>query len=165
MAIPLLAGAAAPASAPEYRRALLRVKTLGMIGYLGLDNLGFLDKVGAISLGDKQTVSDLAKTSYRGWFIASLAQVLLELDALARAATRGAAAADSGDREGQEAAAAARDRAALAALQATCQTILAGSMGDIVKGLSPSTTGPLGVASSLLALYMMAVPPGKPKKA
>ena len=58
-----------------------------------------------------------------------------------------------------------RDRAALAALQATCQTILAGSMGDIVKGLSPSTTGPLGVASSLLALYMMAVPPGKPKKA
>ena len=88
MAIPLLAGAAAPASAPEYRRALLRVKTLGMIGYLGLDNLGFLDKVGAISLGDKQTVSDLAKTSYRGWFIASLAQVLLELDALARAATR-----------------------------------------------------------------------------
>ena len=117
-------------------------------------------------MGGKEAAAGLSKASFRGWFVASVAQLLLELDTFARAVAKGAKAADAGDLEGVAAANKARDKAAIAATQAAAQTLLSAGLAQVITGMSPRQLGTVGVVSSGLSLYSMVsalMPPPKAK--
>jgi len=139
--------------------ALEYTKALGMAVYMGCDHFVWAGQAGVLT--DKKLAADMQKVSFWGWFVASVAGLVEQTNALNAALDEMSAAAD----EVEKRAAAVRvQKIMFGIVTNSAQGLLALSLLEKIPAMDKRKTGALGIFLSLLNCYNLA-PPLKAKTA